>query len=180
MMKKELNINTVLDLANNSDVKSFAFFGDRIIYHGQVDQYISLPSEDDLTLIENSKSFFKFMNRECMQIRVHCFNLEVIQSKIIKGTKNSVSNYKEIKNIAYDLLFKAKQRGLEVDYIEVAHTHMGDQYAYMDESGQVRKILSKGLSDADINTIKMIKPFLGHRVIIKSISESKIAYCAQI
>ncbi len=180
MEKRPLNINTVLELANDKDIKSFDFFGDRIIYHGHVDQYISMASEEDLVLIENSKSFLSFLQRECMQIRVHCTKGETFKSRIIKGSKSHVSNYKEIKNIAYDLILSARRSGHDIDYIEIAHTHLGEQYAYIGDSGKVQKVYSKGLSKADVGAVKLIRPFLNYKIVMKSISESEIAYNIQI
>ncbi len=176
MERRNLDFSTIVELANDVNISNFQYFGDRIIHQGAVEEYISLLDEYDEVLLKRSISKIRYFRRENMQIKLHCFCGKVLLSKIIRGTESSVSHFQEIKNLCYDLILKAKQSGLDINYIEVAHTHLGEQYVIL-RDGRIKKVISKGLSAQDIATILNIKPFIDYKILLKSIGENEVAYC---
>ena len=176
MQRCELDINSIINLAYDKTIKNFMFLSDRIIHSGIVDEFVTVIDSDDELLLQKSIGRFSFFNCEYMQIKLHTKCQSVLKSKMIRGTKKSVSNAQEIKNLSYDLIFKANKQGLEIDYIEIAHTHLGEQYLVLDNDS-VTRVVSKGLSRQDVETIFNIKPFIQSKILLKCICENGVAYC---
>ena len=114
-----------------------------------------------------------------MQIRLCSKTGDELLSDIIKGERHSVSHMQEIKNLCYELIFKAKRTGIEINHIEIIHTHLGSQYIEK-VNDQIVNIKARGLSQTDLQTMKRIKPFIDYPIIIKSVCENGVSYCKKI
>tara|TARA_Y100000296_G_C5135492_1_gene237958 strand:- start:484 stop:1020 length:537 start_codon:yes stop_codon:yes gene_type:complete len=178
MMRVELNINTIYDLALNPDINCFGLSGSNVVFKSSTEQYLSKISDVEMKLLRQSRGLFSLFKREYMQVMLVTKTGESLFSKIIKGTRHSVSHFQEIKNLCYELIFRAKKQGLEAQHIVVMHTHLGDQYVTEDKNGLI--INARALSQTDIKTVRRMKPFIDYPIIIKSICENGLSYSVKI
>lgn len=170
-----IDFEMAFTLAETKEWNSFEMRGNKLIFNGVVDQQVSYIRRSDEVLLEKSLSVLNFFSKECMQISICCHGGEKVTSNIIKGTKSSVSTSKEIKNTINELVFKCRQRGLEVAHIDISHTHLGRQFIEIKE-GKVSRLETHGLSKRDIECVHEIKPFIDYPIKLRAITQEKMVY----
>lgn len=159
---------------------------DRIKFHALVEQYASLKLKGqdvyykgqhisaarswDYKLLRHSFAFKGLIKREVMQIRFHLVGGEVIESKIFKGTKSSVSDYKSIMNTMLALELQAKKLGLGIVKAQIAHTHLSDCVV------TDTKMKLCMLSESDLEIGRRLKQFRRFPIEIKAIAKDGLVF----
>ena len=162
-------------LAETGEWDSFKMKNGKLIHNGLHEQIVGFLDAFDEELLSKSLSVFKFLERECLQVRLRLIDGEVVCSKIIKGEKKSVSSTKEIKTIISKLVFHAKTQGKEIEYIEVVHTHLGRQSLTVTD-GKITHLKTHALSEQDFSCIAEVKEFVDYPIKIKAITQEKMTY----
>lgn len=162
-------------LADSGEWEGFDFKDGKLIHRGVTEQIVGVINELDEKLLAKSLSVFKFLEKECMQVRVKCVGGDIFCSKIIRGSRNTVSNAQEIKQIISAMAHDAKKIGREILLVEVVHTHLGRQSLTVCD-GKVVKLETHALSQNDIKCIEKVKEFIDFPIKIKAITQEKMSY----
>jgi len=170
-----LDFEMAYTLADTGEWDSFDIENGKLVHRGVTEQIVGYLNKLDEELLAESLSIFKFLEKECMQVRVRCSGAEVICSKIIKGKRKSVSSASEIKSIIHDLVFQARKKGRDIQYVEVVHTHLGRQSLTV-TNGKVTQLETHALSQRDLNCVNEIKEFVDFPIKIKAITQEKMSY----
>jgi hypothetical protein len=170
-----IDFEMAFTLADSGDWDSFELKNGRLVHNGFQEQIVGHIDALDEELLAKSLSIFKFLEKECMQVRVKCIGGEILCSKIIKGKKRSVSSATEIKNLISELVFKARSNGREVNYVEVVHTHLGRQSLTICD-GKISQLKTHALSERDFKCIEEVKEFVDFPIKIKAITQEKMSY----
>lgn len=170
-----IDFEMAFTLADSGEWDSFELKNGRLVHNGFQEQVVGHINSLDEELLAKSLSIFKFLEKECMQVRVRCIGGEVICSKIIKGKKRSVSSASEIKSIISQLAFEARKNGREIHYVEVVHTHLGRQSLTICD-GKISKLQTHALSERDFKCIEEVKEFVDFPIKIKAITQEKMSY----
>ncbi|MFG1591308.1 hypothetical protein [Halobacteriovorax sp. CON-3] len=134
------------------------------------DQLICSPTMWDRKLLRHSYALYGVIKREVMQIRFHLAGDVILESKIFKGTAQSVSDYKTIMNAMLELESEARKCGLEIIKAEIGHTHLSS--CYIDKNKFKLCLLSK----SDLEVARRLKQFRDYPIEIKAIAKDGLVF----
>lgn len=133
------------------------------------DQEINENNIQDRKLLNIMNS--KFSPTEVCQIRIINSQKEIFESKIMLGTAYSVANENKLRTILNQLVFSARQRGLIIEEVEIAHTHPSAEIMGIDNRNKSFFIFN-GLSSQDKKIAQRLATFCQYPVRIKAITEA--------
>jgi hypothetical protein len=120
--------------------------------------------------IEDKKILkFNIFNKERMKISVHTHQGIRLSSRLVYGSKSSVSNIVQIKEIIHSLLLKAKRERLMIKEIEIIHNHKTHKVGK--NSFRIGE-----LSDSDIFIATTVKEFFNIPVMMKIVSKLNYSF----
>lgn len=117
-----------------------------------------------------NRSTLYFFPHEVFQIRViNTQNID-FSTKIYHGKKNKCSTKAELSLIIKEIVLKARKELLQIEEIEIMHTHPSLEVLIADETQS--KFVFNGLSETDIKTTQEIAEFVNYPLRIKAVTPS--------
>lgn len=107
---------------------------------------------------------FDLFKREKMIVRVYTNQGIVLESKMIKGAKRSVSKRDQIYALISELLYIGTQKQLMIDYIEISHTH--STYKLNKDTYQIGEF-----SPRDVDTFNFLKRLFDHPLKLNIVTD---------
>jgi hypothetical protein len=170
-----LTYETLETLARSEHWTNFNKVNGQLIYTGEIDQFVDLADEQEIALINVSLGMTGLFAREVAQVKIHCGAGEQICSQIIRGKKNQVSTYSELRNLVLELTSKARTSGRVIKHVEIVHTHIKKQKLVFGV-GQIKAVHTQALSLTDIALARRIRQFLDCPLLLKAVTRDKITY----
>lgn len=170
-----IDFELAFSIAHSDDWSSFHMFGNQLVFNGIVSQNVSQPLARDEVLLAHSQSIFKSLQRECLQISLICFDGESFSSKIIKGSKNSVSSHDEMRDLIKELVHSCRLIGREISHVEISHTHLGEQFIEVSNQ-KLMKISTHGLSQRDLDCVKVLREFVDFPIKLRAVTPANMVY----
>lgn len=153
--------------AIGQDYSRLSLRGQEVIYNGQI---ICAPTRWDKKLLRHSFAMYGLIKREVLQIRFYLKNGHILESRIFKGSANSVSDYKSIMNTMLELESRSRKADSEILKAEIAHTHLSECVI------TDRKLKLCLLSESDLSVAKRLKQFRKYPIEIKAIAKDGLVF----
>ncbi len=174
-----IDYELLFNIAKSREFKNFVVRDNSLVYQGTIAQVVTpIQSQDDFKLLEESYKFSGLLQRECLIVKVVCETGDIFSSNIIKGKKNSVSSYKEVKTLIDELSLKAKSLGHTVLEVELLHTHLTRQFVLISKEDEIDKISINPLSDSDIDLLLRLRQYIKARISIRALTKDGICFSA--
>ena len=146
------------------DFKSLKMIDQKTAYFGR--QVLKENKRAEKGLLKSSQ--LNFFPHEVWQVRiVNSQNID-FNSPVFHSGQKSTHSYEEMREVLAKLIFKARQLGVVIEEIEIAHTH--PTLEVMVENGNDSHFIFNGLSDTDKKLGERLAPFLDYPLRIKAIT----------